>query len=176
MAREQLAGLDLSEDDWIWVAAKKREQLTERRWKRLRILELLGQGWSIQAVATAVGTYRREVRRVGWRAVDLGLEASLEDDPRPHPPKLLGSKEEAALTAMVCGPPPEGRARWTIRLVAEEAVRRAIVPKMGRDTARRFLASHDLKPWREKNVVRAAAGRRVHQEDGGRARGPRASS
>jgi hypothetical protein len=176
MARERFTGLDLSDDDWNWIAAKKREQLSERRWKRLRMLELLGQGWLLRAVATAVGTYPREVRRVGWRAVEFGLEASLEDEPRPHPPRLLAPKDEAALTAMVCGPPPEGRARWTIRLIAEEAVRRAIVAKMGRDTARRFLASHDLKPWREKNVVRATDRRRVHREDGGRARGPRASS
>lgn len=172
MAKERFPGLELSEDDWSWIAARKREQLSERRWRRLRILELLGQGWTLHAVGLAVGTFPREVRRVGWRAIELGLEASLEDEPRPHPPKLLGPREEAALTAMVCGPAPEGCARWTTRLIAEEAVRRGIVPKMGPDTARRFLASHDFKPWREKNVVRPQDRRRVHRANGGRSRGP----
>src|SRR3954451_12626025 len=51
---------------------------------------------------------------------------------------------------MVCSDQPEGRARWTVRLVAEEAVKRKLVPKVGRETVRVLLESHDLKPWREK--------------------------
>ena len=54
---------------------------------------------------------------------------------------------------MVCSDPPEGRARWTVRLVAQEAVKRKLVPRVGRETIRMLLLSHDLKPWREKNVV-----------------------
>jgi len=49
---------------------------------------------------------------------------------------------------------PRGFARWTVRLVAEEAVKRRLVPRVGRETIRILLLSHDLKPWREKNVVR----------------------
>jgi hypothetical protein len=70
---------------------------------------------------------------------------------------------------MVCGSPPEGRARWTVRLVAEEAARRKLVPVVGRETIRVLLQSHELKPWREKNVVRGGVGRSIHQEHGGRA-------
>jgi putative transposase len=55
---------------------------------------------------------------------------------------------------MVCSDPPEGRARWRVRLVAEEAVKRKLVPAVGRETIRILLLHHDLKPWREKNVVR----------------------
>ena len=46
-----------------------------------------------------------------------------------------------------------GQARWTMRLIAEEAVKRKLVPQVGRETIRVLLSSHDLKPWREKNVV-----------------------
>jgi hypothetical protein len=53
----------------------------------------------------------------------------------------------------VCGPPPQGRARWTVRLIAEEAVKRKLTPAVGRETIRILLEGHDLKPWREKNVV-----------------------
>lgn len=69
---------------------------------------------------------------------------------------------------MVCAPPPEGRARWTVRLIAYEAVRRGLVPKVGRETVRELLLSHDLKPWREKNVVRARAQRPVRGAHGRR--------
>ena len=59
---------------------------------------------------------------------------------------------------MVCTKPPEGRARWTVRLIVEEAVKRKLVPKAGRETIRILLQSHDLKPWRKKNVVRRGTG------------------
>jgi hypothetical protein len=55
---------------------------------------------------------------------------------------------------MVCSDPPEGRARWTIRLIAEEAVKRGLAPRIGRETVRVLLLHHDFQPWREKNVVR----------------------
>ena len=47
---------------------------------------------------------------------------------------------------------------WTVRLLTEEAIRRRLVPRVGRETIRVLLESHDLKPWREKNVVRGEAG------------------
>jgi hypothetical protein len=45
-----------------------------------------------------------------------------------------------------------------VRLIAEEAVKRKLAPKVGRETIRILLQSHDLKPWREKNVVRGGTG------------------
>jgi hypothetical protein len=63
----------------------------------------------------------------------------------------------AEVLPMVCSDPPEGRARWTVRLVAEEAVKRKLVPAIGRETIRILLLHHDLKPWREKNVVRGGS-------------------
>ncbi len=66
--------------------------------------------------------------------------------------EVLDDSQKQRLIAMVCSSPPEGRARWTVRLVAEEAVKRKLVPRVGRETIRILLLSHDLKPWREKNV------------------------
>jgi hypothetical protein len=65
----------------------------------------------------------------------------------------LEPSERQRVIAMVCSDPPQGQARWTVRLVAEEAVKRKLVPKVGRETIRVLLLHHDLKPWREKNVV-----------------------
>ena len=144
-----------------------RQALSERRWRRIRILELLDQGWNLTPTAAAVGTYPREVRRVGWRYLERGLEAALSDDPRPKPAKLLDAKQQATIVAMVCGPPPDGYARWTIVLTAQEARRRGVVGKVGRETIRRLLVSHELKPWREKNVVCAPPGPSIHRADGG---------
>jgi hypothetical protein len=54
--------------------------------------------------------------------------------------------------------PPEGRARWAVHLLTEEVVKRKLVPRVGRETIRALLESHDLKPWRGKNVVRGGTG------------------
>jgi hypothetical protein len=63
---------------------------------------------------------------------------------------------------MVCSDPPEGMARWTIEVIARESIRRGIVERVGRETIRVLLRDHDLRPWREKNVVREQTRRRVH--------------
>lgn len=148
---------------------RKGAQMSARTWRRIRVLELLDSGESVRATAKAVGTYPREVSRVGKRYVTRGLEAALTDDPRGKPEKKLDSTQEAAIVAMVCGPPPDGRSRWTVRLVTEQVVKAGIADQVGRETIRIVLATHDLKPWREKNVVRAADRRRVRRAHGGRA-------
>ena len=88
------------------------------------------------------------MRNPGWSAPDY-------DKQRPGAQRLLDTKQGQRIIAMVCSDPPEGRARWTVRLSAEEAVKRKLAPKVGRETIRVLLLSHDFKPWREKNVVGA---------------------
>jgi hypothetical protein len=177
-APKRFAGLKLTKQDRAELAAMKRKgkPLSARTWRRIRVLELLDQKSSVRATAKAVGTFPREVSRVGKRYVARGLQAALTDEPRGKPDPALDSVQRAAIVAMVCGPAPEGRARWTIRLVTEQAVRRGITRKVGRETIRIVLATHDLKPWREKNVVRAAPRSRVHRAHGGRAATLRAAA
>ncbi len=66
--------------------------------------------------------------------------------------------QKQRIIAMVCSRPPEGEARWTVRLIVEEAIKRKLVPQVGRETIRILLQSHELKPWREKKVVRGGTG------------------
>ena len=160
-SRPRFPGLHLSAKDRRFLADRTRDgrAVSARTWKRIRILELLHAQWSLADVAAAIGTYPREVRRVGWRYVEQGVQAALTDDPRPKPPKLLDTRQQAAIVAMVCGRPPGGYARWTVRVTTEESERRGIVADVGRETIRQVFAHHELKPWRKKNVVRPHAGR-----------------
>jgi hypothetical protein len=154
-AVERFRGLTLADDDRRELAAKKAAgRLSARHWRRIRILELLDQKWTMQDTADATGTYPREVRRVARRYLARGLEAALTEDPRPKPERKFDARGEAAIVALTCSPPPPGRARWTVRLLAQEAERQGIVASVGKETIRRLLESHALKPWREKNVVR----------------------
>lgn len=159
--RPRFPGLHLSVRDRQFLADQTRDGRTvsARTWKRIRMLELLHDAWSLAEVAAAIGTYPREVRRVGWRYLHQGVQAALTDNPRPKPPKLLDARQQAAIVALVCGPPPSGHARWTVRVTTEETKRRGIVADVGRETIRQVLAHHELKPWRKKNVVRSDARR-----------------
>jgi transposase len=120
----------------------------------LRALALLplAKGVSAPRIATMIPLTPQGIRNVGHRYGQGGLERALYDKQRPGAAQVLDDNQKQRLIAMVCSSPPEGRARWTVRLVAEEAVRRKLVPRVGRETIRIVLLSHDLKPWREKNV------------------------
>jgi len=116
-------------------------------------LRQLHDGKAVSEVAAHVRLTPKAIREMGRRYANAGLDRALYDRPRPGAQTLLPDKQRQRMIAMVCSEPPLGRARWTIRLAAEEAVKRKLVPKVGRETIRVLLLHHDLKPWREKNVV-----------------------
>jgi hypothetical protein len=60
------------------------------------------------------------------------LERALYEKQRPGAKPLLSGSEKQRVVAMVCGDPPEDRARWSVRLIVEEAVKRKLVPRAGR--------------------------------------------
>jgi transposase len=100
------------------------------------------RAWSLTAQA---------VRKIGHRYQEAGLERALDEKERPGAAALVEDSQKQRIIAMVCSDPPEGCARWTVRLVAEEAIKRRL--RVGRETIRVLLLHHDLKPWREKHVV-----------------------
>ena len=124
---------------------------------RALALRQLDRGLSTPAVGSLVGLAGKTVREIGQRYQAGGLERALFDAPRPGKVPSLDTGQRQQVVALVCSSPPEGFARWTVRLLAEETVRRKIVPAIGREAIRVLLQSHDLKPWREKNGVRREA-------------------
>ena len=121
---------------------------------RALALEQLSLGLTAPAVARIVHLTPQAVRRIGHRYRRGGLQSALYERPGRGAEPLLDTSEKQRIIAMVCSQPPPGYARWTVRLVAEQAIKRRLVPRVGRETVRVLLLSHDLKPWREKNVVR----------------------
>jgi putative transposase len=121
----------------------------------LRALALLqlAEHASAPQIARVVQLTPQVIRRLGHRYQQAGLDRALFDKQRPGAAEVLDTNQKQRIIAMVCGNPPDGQARWTVRLVAEEAVKRKLVPCVGRETIRILLLHHDLKPWREKNVV-----------------------
>jgi transposase len=136
---------------------------------RALALRQMDQGQSTPAVGANLGLSAKAVWQIGKRYIDGGLERALFDACRPGKTPALDQQQQQHIIAVVCSPPPEGRARWTVRLLTEEVIKRKLVPRVGRETIRVLLESHDLKPWRENNVVRGEVGQRVHPPHGGRA-------
>jgi transposase len=117
---------------------------------RALALRQMDQGQSTPAVGANLGLSAKAVWQIGQRYIDGGLERALFDACRPGKTPALDQQQQQLIIAVVCSPPPEGRARWTVRLLTEEVIKRKLVPRVGRETIRVLLESHELKPWRKK--------------------------
>jgi transposase len=100
-----------------------------------------GPAWVDDAVAEAVEVSQPTVCRVRKQYVEVGLEAALNRRPpnREYRRKLDG-EQEARLVALACSEPPEGQARWSLRLLADKLVELEIVDEeVSYQTVRRTL-------------------------------------
>ena len=117
-------------------------------WKIQRAQALLhcdqgpeGPGWTDERIAEAYGTTIRSLESWRKRAVEAGPMALLERKARVTPAaalKLDGEKH-ARLTALACSRPPDGLARWSLRLLAERLVELEVVEAVSHETVRRSL-------------------------------------
>src|SRR3954471_18943128 len=130
-----------------------------------------GPDWTDARIAEAVRVSVRTIERVRQRFVDEGLEAALL--PRPSPrvyARKLDGEQEAKLVALACSEPPEGKQRWTLRLLAERMVELEIVPELSHETVRQTLkkkcaqtapAADVVHPAQALGRVRVPHGRRA---------------
>ena len=112
---------------------------------RARILLLAdqaegGSAMSDPEIVASLGCGRASVERIRKRFVEDGLEAALNPKPsqRIYERKLDG-KAEAHLIALACGAPPDGRSRWTLRLLSDRMVVLEHVESVSYETVRRVL-------------------------------------
>ena len=99
-----------------------------------------GPGWNDEAIADALEVGRATVERVRKEFVEEGLGAALERRrPRRVYLRKLDGDGEAHLVALACQEPPEGRSRWTLRLLADRMVQLAYVDQISYQTVRRTL-------------------------------------
>src|SRR5712675_1338794 len=120
-----------------------------RKLKRAQILLAADAGCSDEEIARTVAVGGSTVYRTKRRFVEGNLERALSEDPRPGAERKLTGKEEALLVATACANPPEGRARWTLELLADAMVKLTDHDSLSSETVRRRLAENDLKPWRK---------------------------
>ena len=143
----------------VELADKEREQLETllkggreriRCVKRAQILLAAHQKHADKDIAKMVSTSLSTVRRSKRRFVEGGLEHALYDKRRPGRGRKLSGEEEALLVATACSNAPDGRARWTLELLAGRMVELTEHDQISRETVRRRLHENELKPWQKR--------------------------
>jgi len=125
---------------------------------RARILLFSHAGEGKDAVASRLAIGRSTVQRIRDRYRKSGLNDALAEAPRSGAPRKLTDAGEAHLVAVACSKPPEGYGQWTLGLMKEQLVKEGKVPKdITTVCLWQHLTERGIKPWREKNVVRAEA-------------------
>jgi transposase len=104
-----------------------------------------GPGWNDDQIAEGLEAGRATVERVRRQFVEEGLEAALERrKPRREYLRKLDGDGEAHLIALACGQAPQGRSRWTLRLLADRMVALEYVDELSYQTVRRTLKKTSL--------------------------------
>ncbi|MCK5794519.1 MAG: IS630 family transposase [Anaerolineales bacterium] len=107
-----------------------------------------GPKWGVAQVAEALGTTSRSLEHLKKQFIEEGLPAAIERKKRMTPPRKIqfGGEFEAKLLALACSEAPEGRQRWTMRLLAEKMVELKMVPSVSPMTVCNTFKKNELKP------------------------------
>ena len=142
--------VELDDDERTELKALvSRGKVAARKLKRAQILLAADLRQTDEVIAANVGVGTSTVFRIKRRFVEGNIERALGDKPRSGGSRKLSSKEEALLVATACSKAPQGRARWTLELLAGALVALTDHETLSLETVRRRLAENSLKPWRK---------------------------
>lgn len=125
-------------DQAFLMATVSQGRLAARVFKRATALLQLHQGQTLLAVAASLQVTHQSVARWRDNYLSRGLQA-LEEATRSGRPVRIDGKQRAQLTALACSTPPAGRARWTLRLLADKAVELELCESLSHTRARSIL-------------------------------------
>jgi len=132
-------------------ALTKQGKINARKFIHARALLLCdagdgGPAWKVADAAEALGITGRTIEHIKKQFVEEGLEAALDRKPLEKPPREItfDGAFEARLIALACSDAPEGRARWTVRLLADKVVELEIAESVSHMTVQRALKKTNL--------------------------------
>ena len=143
--------IELNDDE----RTELREMLTvgehsARKLRRVRTLLLADAGKQTSEIVDALGSNTSTVYRTKRRFVEGGLEHALMENRRPGAARKLDGSETALVVATACSKPPEGRAKWTLQLLADRIVTLTDHENISASTIGRILKENELKPWQRR--------------------------
>jgi len=100
-----------------------------------------GPAWTDEQIVEAFEVGARTVQSIRQRCVEEGLNAAIhrKKQCRPSRQRVLDGEKEAQLIAVSCSEPPQGQARWTLRMLGDQLVRLEIVDSISHETVRQAL-------------------------------------
>ena len=156
------------------IEVSRRGKPLARTVKRALALLKADEGLSDREAAEAVSVSALTVARARRRFVDEGLEAAINDRPRPGRERKLSGRQEAHLVAIACSSPPEGHVSWTLHLLADKVVELEFAGSISLETVRQILKKTNSSPRsatgqavEEERVVHPQGERGVRGPDGG---------
>ena len=121
--------------------------------KRANILLKANSGLKDSDIGRHLDCTTVHVANIRQRYCTEGLQRALYDAPRSGKPVTFTGEDEAKIVALACSKSPDGASRWTLKLLAEEAVQQKIVEGISPQSVWLILTRQDTKPWLKKNVV-----------------------
>lgn len=132
--------IKLNKKELLYLEAQKKSgDLGLRKYNRINILLLLSKGKANAEIEDFLGVDRVTIWRTKSRYQEQGIKRALEEEERSGQPKKYNTDHETELAALACGPCPEGRKRWTIRLLAETLQSKRGFESINRETVRLAL-------------------------------------
>lgn len=136
MHKEHIKLSQADQDFLMTITAKG--QLPAKVFKRATALLELHRGQTLCSVSQTLQVSYQTIAQWRDNYQSSGLQA-LEDKPRRGRPVLIDGKQRAQITALACSEPPAGRARWTLRLLADKAVELGLCDTLSHTCARSIL-------------------------------------
>lgn len=134
----------LSETDRTYLEnLSKKGSLPAKSYKRATALLELDRGRTFTEVAEIVGVTKQTASTWAKKYKTTGLDV-LKDKPKPGRPTLIDGLHRAKITALACSEPPEGYARWSLRLLADKAVELELVEAISYGEVRLILKKTNL--------------------------------
>lgn len=131
----------------------KKGKVSARKLNRAHILLAANDGTADAPIAAALHIGPATVGRIRKRFVEEGMEAALNERPRPGAIRRLNGKQEAFLVALACSQSPEGHEHWTMQLLADKLVELEVIDHISDETVRRVLKKGRLNPGLSSNGV-----------------------
>ena len=135
-----------SEERTELLALTRKGKASARRIKRALVVLAADDGDKDEQIAEKARVSLRTVEGLRRRFVEEGLEAALNERPRPGKARLLDGHQEAYLVALTCSSPPAGRTQWTMKLLANRLVELRVVESISDETVRRVLKKGTSNP------------------------------
>ena len=110
-----------------------------REFERAYVLLALDKGKKREDITEFYNVSRITIWRVKAKYLHEGVQEAVKDEPRPGQPIKYSEKDKAEIIAMACSKAPEGRSRWTIRLIEKTLKERKVMVTINRETIRLLL-------------------------------------